>query len=623
LGTGIFKQPLYLLLILGVFAFIRVRPIVRRRLRATAEHVDHYSGDTFSSTLLALAYSLALAFTWPVATWSVGFVIESLCGDIKLGNAIGTAFMRISYFYFGMEAFRQLLRPSGLVIGHFGWDAKTCRRLSVGLRSLERVFLPSVLLGIIPARLHPIEGGSVLSMLCLIVALVAVARFFYQVPSFMQQRFDEIMHQRTVKRPPIWGRLVRWALILIPCGLIICMLLGYGNTAISFLVLLLYTNALIASLLVLQEMGARWFKLVRRRMVAAERAAEWAAQREKALEGGEENPDADEVFDEDFGELETESLDDEARKLLAGILTLTALVGVVAIWGDVLPALGILDSVELWNRSETVDGELQTVPVTLAGIGFALVVILVGVVLVRRVPNVLEILLRQKLSVSHGSVYAATTLFRYTLIAIIVTVVAGSLGGSWSSIQWAVAALSVGIGFGLQEIVANFISGLILLFEQPIRVGDTVTVGETSGVVTKIRMRATTIRDWNRRELLVPNKEFITGRLLNWSLSDQLTAYGSDLKLAMDLAVEAGRSHPEVLDDPAPFVTFDDFGDNSLKLVLRCFMDSVDNRLTASSAVRLEVDKRFKEAGIVIAFPQRDVHLDTSAPLDITLRNAT
>jgi potassium efflux system protein len=97
------------------------------------------------------------------------------------------------------------------------------------------------------------------------------------------------------------------------------------------------------------------------------------------------------------------------------------------------------------------------------------------------------------------------------VITLIVIMVLSSLGARWGQIQWAVAALSVGIGFGLQEIVANFISGLILLFEQPIRVGDTVTVGETSGIVTRIQMRATTIRDWDRRELLVPNKEFITG----------------------------------------------------------------------------------------------------------------
>jgi potassium efflux system protein len=121
-----------------------------------------------------------------------------------------------------------------------------------------------------------------------------------------------------------------------------------------------------------------------------------------------------------------------------------------------------------------------------------------------------------------------------------ILLVLGTLGVSWMHLQWMAAALSVGIGFGLQEIVANFVSGLIILFERPIRVGDTVTVGDTDGVVTKIRIRATTIRNWDRKELLVPNKEFVTGRLLNWSLSDPVTrivlvvgvAYGSDVDRA-------------------------------------------------------------------------------------------
>ena len=112
----------------------------------------------------------------------------------------------------------------------------------------------------------------------------------------------------------------------------------------------------------------------------------------------------------------------------------------------------------------------------------------------------------------------------------------GMLGVSWSKAQWLVAALGVGIGFGLQEIVANFISGLIMLFERPVRVGDTVTVGEVSGVVARIQIRATTIRGWDNKELLVPNREFITGRLLNWTLSDRVIR----LTLVVGVAYKAG-----------------------------------------------------------------------------------
>jgi potassium efflux system protein len=125
-----------------------------------------------------------------------------------------------------------------------------------------------------------------------------------------------------------------------------------------------------------------------------------------------------------------------------------------------------------------------------------------------------------------------------------------NIGFRWSSVQWLIAALGVGLGFGLQEIVANFICGLIVLFERPFKVGDTVTIGEVNGTVSRIRIRATTIVDWDRKELIVPNMEFITGQLINWSLSDPITrfiipvgiAYGSDTELAEKLRIQRSSS---------------------------------------------------------------------------------
>jgi potassium efflux system protein len=271
----------------------------------------------------------------------------------------------------------------------------------------------------------------------------------------------------------------------------------------------------------------------------------------------------------------------------------------VIIWAEVFPALGIFESVELWHQTGVIDGREAIVPVTLADLAYALLILVVGWVAVRRIPSLLEILLRQRLHVSPASAYAATRIFQYALVTMLVVAVMGSLGGSWSQIQWAVAALSVGIGFGLQEIVANFISGLIILFEQPIRVGDVVTVGEVSGTVTKIRMRATTIRDWDRRELLVPNKEFITSRLLNWSLSDAVTrcslqvgvAYGTDMKMALGIIRQVCREHPLILEDPQPLITFDEFGDNSLVITVRFYLGDLDNRLSAWRSTSISTKK--------------------------------
>jgi potassium efflux system protein len=152
-----------------------------------------------------------------------------------------------------------------------------------------------------------------------------------------------------------------------------------------------------------------------------------------------------------------------------------------------------------------------------------------------------------------------------------------------------------------------------------------VTVGGTDGRVTRIRIRATTIRDFDGKELLVPNKEFISGHLLNWSLSDPVIrillpvgiAYGSDVQLAMRLMREAAEENPLVLEDPPATVTFDSFGDNALLLTLRCFIGSVDDRVAIKSVLHQVIDQKFRAAEISMAFPQRDVHLDVSRPLAI------
>ena len=246
----------------------------------------------------------------------------------------------------------------------------------------------------------------------------------------------------------------------------------------------------------------------------------------------------------------------------------------------------------------------------------------------RNLPSLLEIILLQYFSISAGSRYAARTLTGYVIVATGLVLVFKAMGGDWAQIQWLVAALSVGIGFGLQEIVANFISGLIILFERPIRVGDYVTVGDTDGTVTRIQIRATTILTRDRKELLVPNKEFITGRLLNWSLSDQTTRlklvvgipYGANVKLAEKLMLQAAQEHPRVQKEPRPFVYFESFGDSALILELRCVIDNVDYRVVTLSELHHAIDEKFREAGMEIPFPQQDVHLDVHGPLEVKLQ---
>jgi potassium efflux system protein len=615
--------PLLMLVIFGIL--VRAQTNLFALLKSTGDQVGSETRDRLYYSYQALGLTILLALKWPFLMFILGISIKSMPNQTEATGALGLALTNVSYYFFGFEILRLLTDSEGLSKRHFRWPLDTLVPLARGLVSLERIFVPAAVISILSADFYRSEGDSVVSMFALFTAQVALAVFFYRMPSFMASKLDHLLApgQRTSRSN--WGRLIRNLLVLIPCLLIITMLLGYGATSIMFLRLLLLTIALFSGLLIVHEFGIRWLQLIRARFIKAERESARAAATADTT-----SEDETETFEDSIDDWDTETLDDDGRKLLTVLLGLGAIIGVWIIWADVLPALGILNTIELWDHSVIIDGKELNVPVTLADIALAIMVGFVGYVAVQRTPGLLEMMLRQKLEIRAGTVYASITLFRYGLIILVVVSILGLLGGSWSQIQWAVAALSVGIGFGLQEIVANFICGLILLFEQPIRVGDTVTVGETSGVVTRIRMRATTIRDWDRRELLVPNKEFITGRLLNWSLSDQLTrfdvvvgvAYGTNLKKAMELAIEAAQEHPEVLDDPAPFITFDEFGDNSLQLVLRCFMGSVDKRLTTSSQIRLAVNDKFNQAGIVIAFPQRDVHLDTSVPLEINVRSS-
>ncbi len=136
--------------------------------------------------------------------------------------------------------------------------------------------------------------------------------------------------------------------------------------------------------------------------------------------------------------------------------------------------------------------------------------------------------------------YALVSLSQYLIVLIGGVWLFRVLGVSWANVQWLVAAISVGLGFGLQEIFANFVSGLIVLFERPIRVGDIVTIGGVSGTVTRIRARATSITDWDRKELIVPNKEFITGQLINWTLSDSV------LRVVIKVALSYGATTPRL-----------------------------------------------------------------------------
>jgi len=287
------------------------------------------------------------------------------------------------------------------------------------------------------------------------------------------------------------------------------------------------------------------------------------------------------------------------------------------VWSDLLGTFGYMDNLVLWESVSGSGDSLQVARTSLGDLVSALVIILVATSLIRNLPGLLEVLILSRLTLAPGSGYTITTLLKYATFSIALVAFLGSLGFEWNKLQWLVAALGVGLGFGLQEIFANFVSGLIVLFERPIRIGDTITIGNLSGTVSKIRIRATTIIDFDRKEIIVPNKTFVTDQLVNWSLTDPITritikvgfAYGSDLDKARQVLTQAGKENSRVMADPEPQVLFMAFGASTLDHELRVHVKDLTDRLRVTDELNRRVDQLCKENGLVIAFNQLDVHL--------------
>lgn len=191
------------------------------------------------------------------------------------------------------------------------------------------------------------------------------------------------------------------------------------------------------------------------------------------------------------------------------------------------------------------------------------------------------------------------------------------LGYDFTKITIILSALGVGIGFGLQGVVNNFVSGLILLFERPLTEGDTIEIGDTWANIKKIGLRATVVRTFDEAELIIPNANLINNQVTNWTLTDRKVrlrvpvgvAYGSDVTLVVETILACAREQKEVIKSPAPEVLFMNFGDSSLNFELRVWIQDIDARLRVNSALYHQIERKFRELKIVIPFPQRDVHL--------------
>jgi potassium-dependent mechanosensitive channel len=226
-----------------------------------------------------------------------------------------------------------------------------------------------------------------------------------------------------------------------------------------------------------------------------------------------------------------------------------------------------------------------------------------------------------------GVPFAITTFSRYTILVVGFLAAVSVLGFPLDKITLVLGALGVGIGFGLQNITNNFVSGIILLFERPIRVGDKIQLDDLIGRVASIGIRASKITSFEGSDVIVPNADFISSRVINWTFSDEKrrvivpvgVAYGTDPETVLELLLKVAKDHPEIIDNPEPEALFQNFGESSLDFELRAWTESPRGWVTVKSDLTVRMHKALQEANIEIPFPQRDVNLKNISELQEAL----
>ncbi len=428
-----------------------------------------------------------------------------------------TGCSRATLLFFPLDLVRRTCRSDGLAAAHFGWSQDVVRSLASNARWLMIVGLPITFVTELLHSSDPDQYRNALERMLMVAGLVSIAVFHFRVLRPRSQLVRQVLphgHDDWVMR---LQRAWRAFGVSAPLFLALLVVTGYDYTARQFIWRLYLTVTAVLACYYTRALLMRWI-LIHRRLMGIQQVKERRVTELRSTVSSDASIQAA-VHAEPEEKIDLATLSAQTRTLMnVGILS-TLFVGLWRIWLDVFPSMGILNHVELpWT---TTVGD-HIVPITLANLLVAIFIVVITWISVRNIPGLLEMTVLERLRIDAAGRFAISTLARYAIVIVGLVSASSTIGIGWAKVQWLATALTFGLAFGLQEIFANFIAGLIILFERPVRVGDMVTIENVTGVVSRIRIRATTITDSDRKEFIVPNKEFITGRTLNWTLSDTI-----------------------------------------------------------------------------------------------------
>ena len=597
--AGLWRQPLQgALTLVLVLILIVMRHRIWTRLQSLCV-VD--SGNTalhFLPTLEALFLVVVESSVWPCLMWCAGWWLDSAYDVDEFSAAIAAGLKRGALFLLLFQLVRNSTRAGGIGETQFGWYASGTRVVRDNLLWLGAIGIPMAFAVTVVGEMEDGQRNDSLGRVAFIAGMVVTATAMHHVFRLQKGMF----HEALARAPQSWLNRVRIGGYLtgtgIPCALAVLAAAGYYYSARQLAIRFELTMLIALGLVLAHGVANRWF-LVKRRNLAIKQARERRGTQGELPTDSKAAPPTTNLS----------KIQSQLQVLLRYIVVLAVLIVAWYVWSDVLPALHILDRFVLWTSNDT--------PTTLTHGLLALLFVVGTFVMGKNLPALLEITILERLPMDHGGRNAAAIMFRYLVYLSGLLLVARTVNISWSSVQWLVAAITVGLGFGLQEIFANLVSGLIILFERPIRVGDLVTVNGVTGTVTRMQIRATTITDGDRRELIVPNKKFITEDVINWTLTDPISrvtidigiAYGSDTALAQSLLKKVACEHPLVMTEPAPNAIFKRFGESTLDFSLYVFIQSREVYGVVVHELHTAIDREFRQANIELAYPQRDVNI--------------
>lgn len=608
--------PLFAALLLVGFSISSRRHFTRFLERSSAR-VGKVTQDHFWLTLRTVFWSILVASPLPVLWMTLGYGLQS-AWPFPLAVAIGDGVTATVPLLWVVIICATFARPNGLFIAHFGWPrSRVAKAMRYYLMSIGLI-VPLIMALIMFDNLNDREFSASLGRLCFLLicgalAVVTLSLKHAGIPLYLDKEGNG---DNMVNR-------LLWNLMLgAPLVAMLAAAVGYLATAQALLARLETSVAIWFLLLVVYHIIRRWMLIQRRRLAfdrARHRRAEILAQRAR----GEDEPvhvsSPEGSVEPEVSEVDLDAISTQSLRLVRSLLMLIALLSVIVLWSEIHSAFGFLENISLWDVTSTVQGVESLEPITLGAVLIAILVLIITTQLVRNLPALLELAILQHLDLTPGTGYAITTITKYLLMLVGGLVGFSMIGIEWSKLQWLVAALGVGLGFGLQEIFANFISGLIILFEKPIRIGDTVTIRDLTGSVTRINTRATTISDWDRKEIIVPNKAFITEQFINWSLSDSVTRVvltvpapvDADTEEVTKILIAAAHRCSLVIDTPAPEAFLVDLQQGIQIFELRIFAAEMGHRMPLRHEMHQLILAGFREHGIDMPFPPFQMRLES------------